>query len=266
MKNSDWEIGKAGEPDESGRYAAELCLQLSDGRDFGFSSLSPDSWVYSRILRSALQRGDTLSSELFDTQWTSYQKYLSGLSVAQMLGLSANSSLSRLPYWCVSHPWALIGPRAMKKWLPPRVRKARRKRQIRTPFWARGRVLMDLEASQSGQRNYQQFADLIESVSTRGFSLEVNAKDPLLVDVLEDGSESVWSLHSGFHRTATLSALGHTYLYAGRRLVVKRENVSTWPQVVSGDFSESEALQVFDSFLEARLLPWMKDVRSMLDS
>lgn len=125
---------------------------------------------------------------------------------------------------------------------------------------------MDLEASQSGQRNYQQFADLIESVSTRGFSLEVNAKDPLLVDVLEDGNESVWSLHSGFHRTATLSALGHTYLYAGRRLVVKRENVSTWPQVVSGDFSESEALQVFDSFLEARLLPWMKDVRSMLDS
>lgn len=125
---------------------------------------------------------------------------------------------------------------------------------------------MDLEASQSGQRNYEQFADLVESVSTRGFSFEPNPRDPLLVDVLEDGNERTWSLHSGFHRTATLSALGHTYLYAGQRVVVKRENVSSWPQVVSGDFSESEALQVFDSFFEARLLPWMKDVGSMLDS
>lgn len=124
---------------------------------------------------------------------------------------------------------------------------------------------MDLEVAQSGNRNLRQFMALLQSISEHGFNFEPNTIDPLKVDVLVRGNHKVWTLHSGFHRTAVLSALGYQELWAEPRLVVRREEVANWPQVLSGDFSQQEALLVFDSFFEARLLPWRKDFESVLE-
>jgi len=239
-------------------------FKIDDGRDFGFTSLSPESWVHSWILHFSMAGGQFLNEDRFLKNWNVYQNFLSDLNVAELLGLSTTSNLSKLPSWCISHPWAMVGPRQMKRWLPPRILRARRQQNVRSPFWARGSRVMDLEVVESGGRNFEQFRSLLQSISQNGFNFEANAQDPMKVDVLVDGSDTVWSLHSGFHRTALLSTLGYNDVLATQRLVVRREEVESWPQVLSGDFSQGEALAVFDSFFEARLLPWRRELQSRL--
>ena len=235
-------------------------MKISDGRDFGYASLNTTEWVYGRILSSSLGQGATglpnfeINPKVFLSAWNAHQEWMADLNLAQFLGLPSKSALSRLPSWCASYPWATIGPREMKRWLPKRLAKIRRKSGFRIPASWGGKKIMAFEAKISGQVQLAQFQKLLTSVETNGFSEARNLEDPLNVDLLRRGEDECWVIHSGFHRTCVATAIGMAEIPAEVRLVVDRSQVNAWPQVKSGSFTVSEALNVFDALFSAQPL------------
>ena len=69
-------------------------------------------------------------------------------------------------------------------------------------------------------------------------------------------NKCAWVCHKGNHRYVSLLALGLETLPVafsskkGTPVVVRRDDVTEWPNVANGLFTKKEALQVFDRFLD----------------
>ncbi len=232
-------------------------VELNMGRDFGYTLLNPKTWTYSLILKAALNDSrDALifDREVFGTLWTRHQSHLWNVDVAQYLGLAPSSRLASLPAWCIAYPWSEIGPFEMASWLPSRIAKIRRGQGARIPWHWSAKQIMDFESRYSHSAHLLQFQELLDSVSTSGFRRDCNPQDPLMVDLLSDGHKKAWTIHSGFHRTCVATAIGLEEFHVEFRAEIRRQDVNQWPQVANGAFMRSEALAVFDSLMEARLL------------
>ena len=73
-----------------------------------------------------------------------------------------------------------------------------------------------------------------------------------------------WLARTGQHRAAVLSALGFKNIPLRVVKIVNRDDVEIWPNVVSGVFSRSVALKLFDQIFEGALppitQPWVDSV------
>lgn len=241
-------------------------IPISRGRDIGYTQINDTSWVYGVIVGKALLDYDR-HPEGFEPRfleaWTEYQRWLRGQSVADVLGLDRKSKLHRLPSWSVVMPWFERSPSEVKKWLPRRVVHNRQKHGYRFTVGMSGKKIMNRDSLEAGPSHSRQFRGLIESFLEHGFMDQCNSNDPFKVWILESESDWHWMLVSGTHRLTTAVAMGLEYVHAELEGTICREDVETWPGVVKGDFSVTEALHVFDSLTRASM---QSNTKLMLDS
>lgn len=109
------------------------------------------------------------------------------------------------------------------------------------PFY--GPVSLD-----KGELEYNRLVKVYRSIFKSGFKIDLKGKNNINAVVLEKENEYCYFVFSGQHRIAALSVLNYKkvalQIYKG--LVVRRSEVSYWPGVTNGYFSESEALAIFD--------------------
>ncbi|MEQ9463125.1 MAG: hypothetical protein RJQ10_05660 [Haliea sp.] len=117
----------------------------------------------------------------------------------------------------------------------------------------------------AGRREWRRLVDLYHAMKTQGYRrsprLEGDVTGQLLLD---DRDSSCWAfcvLGGGQHRSAVAGAIGHrsipVRLAANRTPIVVRSHVDYWPQVQSGLFTISSALEVFDRIVAGRQpFPW----------
>ena len=116
------------------------------------------------------------------------------------------------------------------------------------------------------------------------FSLQIERLDRLLGSYLREGFQPFardfpikvtalrrdgtyrWFIEEGQHRFALAHALGEVRMRAMVVSVVRREDATLWPQVVSGVFSEAGAVSLFDRIFDGRppsvCMPWIEHARS----
>src|SRR5690606_4329352 len=90
----------------------------------------------------------------------------------------------------------------------------------------------------------QRLLNLLTSIRKKGY--EQQYPDTLGCFILVSGKNYKWYVQGGQHRAAVLAALGRETIPVYVRQIVRREDVSFWPNVQSGIFSEEQALIIFD--------------------
>jgi len=78
-----------------------------------------------------------------------------------------------------------------------------------------------------------------------------NDGDPKATALVNENGEYRCVLTGGNHRASVASALGFTEIPIRINLVIRRDEVDFWPQVVDKIFTRSEALKVFDCYFNA---------------
>lgn len=245
--------GRVTNPDNT----AHGLVRISDGRDFGYSSLESNHWVRKKILSDALRRKQgfvDVDESRFFSGWQHYQSWFFRLNLAEYLGLAPSSKLANLPAWSVAYPWSKIGPREMLSWLPKKLARVRKREGGKIPFYWGPKTFMEYESRNSAPFEFRQFRELTKSISMFGLRDLCNWDDPLLVDSLKVGKDKVWTIFSGSHRIAVASSLGLEEVHAEYGQEIERSSVGDWPQVLNKTFSKNEALTVFDSLFEGKVM------------
>lgn len=243
-------------------------LRFEEGRDYGYSSLSPDVWSFGSIVKSSLiGRGATDFDVFFSrfySQWSRYQKWILSQNLATFLGLTPSSNFRRLPAWATALPWHSTSARANTFLIPKATRRQRRNQGFPLPRLLHGKGLMEFDAQASARIHATQFWRLHQSISVNGFDSSLNDLDPLTAQVLRAGDLTVWVPFSGFHRTVIGSVLGLESLPFRVRSIITDSGVSDWPNVRNGDYSEPEALHVFEMLCEGQLLPNHREIMASM--
>lgn len=105
------------------------------------------------------------------------------------------------------------------------------------------------------EKEFSRFKFVTESIVKNGYhrnSKVINGD--IGAQVLVKGSEWKILVCDGMHRFATLRALGWKRIPVSLRrwpMMIRREDVNFWPNVVNSLFSVDSALKVFDLFFEA---------------
>ena len=234
-------------------------LKFEEGRDYGYSALTTDVWSFGSIVKSSLTgRGATdfdVFFSRFHSQWCRYQEWILSQNVATFLGLTPSSNSRRFPAWATALPWHSTSARANTFLIPKATRRQRRNQDFPLPRLLHGKGLMEFDALASAIIHATQFWELHQSISVNGFDPSLNDLDPLTAQVLRAGNVTVWVPFSGFHRTVIGSVLGLESLPFRVRSVITESEVSDWPNVRNGSYSELEAMHVFEMLCEGQLLP-----------
>jgi hypothetical protein len=112
-------------------------------------------------------------------------------------------------------------------------------------------------SERKGELEFARLVALVESVATHGY-LDLPDHMWVLGDILVGEDRSALQIWGGQHRVAALAALDHPTipLKLRRQCVYRRASVGEWPGVLSGAFTEAEALHVFDRVVDGRPPPF----------
>lgn len=107
---------------------------------------------------------------------------------------------------------------------------------------------------EKGKLEYSRLINVYSSIAENGFKIDLKGNDNISAIILEDNNRYRYFITAGQHRIAALSILNYEYvpllIFTG--LIVRRTEVSIWPGVIKGYFTESEALTVFDEIFIGR--------------
>lgn len=92
---------------------------------------------------------------------------------------------------------------------------------------------------------------LLDSIRNKGYQRHNGKSGDIEGIALENGTGRFrWSISPGNHRVGVLSALGQETAPVRIHGILRRQDASIWPNVVSGLFSPAEAIAVFDQLFE----------------
>ena len=101
-------------------------------------------------------------------------------------------------------------------------------------------------------------ADLVNSMESNGFRYD--PEEPLEVFGLRVGERYRWVVMRGQHRFAACTAFDVATVQARVVKIIRRDDASFWPHVVSGTFSVTGALRIFDRLFAGQtprcVVPW----------
>jgi hypothetical protein len=103
-------------------------------------------------------------------------------------------------------------------------------------------------STRKGQLEFERLRLIIDSITTHGYQIELGIPNARL---MMRGAE--WRAFGvgGDHRRAVLAALGWSHApIQFTDMVLRREDVKSWPNVQNGLFSSAQALRVFDRIFE----------------
>lgn len=178
-------------------------------------------------------------------------------NVAEALGIdprSANSRIAGEATIGLVLPWWDIDPARRAETMVDAVLEENRRHGAALDG-THGLIFFGPVSQAKGELEFKRLVELFNSVRTNGYVCGQASEDgDIRGRLLARGSAWKVKILRGEHRAAALAALGRDTLPIrfDSRLVVRREEVDSWPNVRSGLFSREQALSVFDRMFEGR--------------
>ncbi len=111
----------------------------------------------------------------------------------------------------------------------------------------------------SGQTELNRLIYVFDVIKNNGYARNNRADGDICGIVLVDSDQWCVIVKNGQHRAASLCALSYdkvpVRLFFKKPSIIRREDATYWPHVVSGLFTVQEALHIFDRIMDARQ-PW----------
>jgi hypothetical protein len=175
-----------------------------------------------------------------------YYKTVAPSSFGELAGISLSEKSSGMPSFSYVFPWERSSPDEKICRMGSFVAKENSRRGL-------------LEGMESGwtwvgpvspgklEVEVTRLFDLLLSIKDRGYERS-DAKDGDIrgLILMRTPQDWVWLATGGQHRACVLSALGNRTCPLRVRGVVRRDDVSAWPNVVRGVYTEEQALTIFD--------------------
>lgn len=183
---------------------------------------------------------------------TEFYKLTSPKNPNDLLGIrSENPELNQLPAWAVVMPWQSDSTIEWKRKIASSV-EAENYRYEKIGIeegWAWTGPSTETKSFVEARR----LVEVLESILAFGYKRHDGIDGDVVANILARSSKDwVWQSVGAQHRAAVMSALGEKSIPVRVRSVIRREDVSAWPHVVSKLYSEAEALQIFDDIFHAR--------------
>jgi len=176
------------------------------------------------------------------------------ITIADYFGLKEceKSDLSKLPAWNKLFPWEIGSVIKKHRAYPGFVEENRKKRGGLVVGLNSHNLAEFLSSDQYFRSQARQFFTLATSIKENGLMRSNAADGDITATVLFSGDRYCWCIDGdGNHRAKIAASMN--YISAPVRIVrtVNRDYVSVWPQVISGLFTEDNALAVFDKMFNA---------------
>ncbi|CAA0102437.1 Uncharacterised protein [Zhongshania aliphaticivorans] len=213
--------------------------------------LHPKNNPFVQTLREFDQGHQHFAGSAMERHYTSFQPQ----SMAVVLGL-ADSESSKLHPDAAVLPWWAAADQSNWRNMDAQQRRLRYKYPKRYGLDANvdyGCQFYGPVSKGVGELEYQRHVKTHQLILKNGYLPYMHGH--LTGQFLVSENDWVWVCHKGNHRYVSLLALGLERIPVvfnskpGSSVVVQRNDVSHWPNVTNGLFSEDEALQVFDRFI-----------------
>ncbi|GEM_PF-3030746 len=174
--------------------------------------------------------------------------HLKSLSDLYDISCENSSYLKKVPAWFTVYPWSGMG----------HTEEEIERRNFSTLIENKKRGGPALDAISGGsqypltnKKRAEFEAELLHklkrSISKIGYKPKAGNFDPIGAIVLVgDDGEWCWMVNGGIHRTCVLAAMKYKTVIGSVLNIVYRRDVSDWPNVRNGTFTEEGALQLFD--------------------
>ena len=182
---------------------------------------------------------------------SNYYAYVSPCNVNEVLGLSSSRpELNELPGWAVVMPWDEEDIFCWKEKIVSSVlsENSRYRKNTGVDYgWAWAGPTSEIKCGIEARR----LLGVLDSIVKCGYRRHNGPDGDIVANVLARSSDEwVWQSVGAQHRAAVLAALGNEYVPIRVVKLIRREDVSSWPNVVRGLYTEREALKIFDDIFE----------------
>lgn len=224
-------------------------LELGRGLDF-----FPFTGLVHPFVRALATQGNKPQKSDIIRRLNEYYKLVSGLNAAEWLDISkSNDPLYNWIAWARVFPWQNQTPEGRYKSIVNNAltdsAKGGESLDISHGWKSLGPIsndLLDIEA--------ERLLSVWKSLQSRGFIVQRPGLNTRVTVLATAGKGWVWTItNGGQHRVAAASALSIPNIPIFIERIVRREDVSHWPRVRSGQISEDDALRVFDLIFDGRL-------------
>jgi hypothetical protein len=179
----------------------------------------------------------------------------------EAVGLSRGEcpELEGKPYWALTMPWSVQSPEEQRKSMEHSVARETPGRTGGGGDLLDGWAHSGPVSSHKLQVEAQRIIRVTTSILRRGYVRSDKPDGDISVDLLLRDNVYCWQVLHGMHRSAALVALNYRYFPVRVLRSIRRSDVSVWPQVQSGLFTEIEALKVFDWVMSGAVPPSAKN-------
>jgi hypothetical protein len=180
-----------------------------------------------------------------------YYKTIAPKNPSEFLGLPfrENFALNNAPVWAIPLPWEISNVNEEVEKMKSIQLKENKQKGVNETISKGGWNITGPVSEKKLYVETNRLIDLYESISKNGFERNSSPDGDINVIALI-GESNEWKLivQSGHHRFAVLIALGYVKIPVRVISVVHRKDISIFPNVLSGLYTEDEALKIFDKF------------------
>jgi hypothetical protein len=190
---------------------------------------------------------------------SAYYARVQPATFAEWMGLSARgSALDRIPAWAAPFPWETRGVESTRRDRAKAARAESLRGGVELPISA-GWQFVGPAVPEKIDLEVRRLQSLTNSLQRSGFRRSDARQGDVTAVVLwrADARDDAWRwiVHDGHHRAAVASALGLDAIPVRVVRVVRRDEATLWPGVVSGLYPLDSALEVFDGQFSERPSP-----------
>jgi len=212
-----------------------------------FSFAGPSTHPFVVAARAALNQ-DIFSIDCAKNLLIHYYNLVNPSCPNSILGIESNCpQLTDFPAWAVVMPW---DNENAFEWREKIIRtvysdNSRHGKKVGIEFgWAWAGPSSELKAEIESIR----IMKVLKSIKKHGYKRHNGRDGDIVGSILAKSSlDWVWQSTGAQHRAAAMAALGYDTVPVRITKVIRREDVLSWPNVVRGLYSESEALKIFDN-------------------
>lgn len=195
-----------------------------------------------------------------DSALRTYYSYFIPENAAELL-CSSSKRLKGLAPKEASLPW--IGTSAPIEKAKRDTRAVRHGKSWRVPLGAEdGDYSIGPMSKEKGELEFRRLTDVVKSVLDNGYQPD-SLKDHIHGNIFRLGNDWAIRITSGAHRIPALMALGYKSIPVVIRdpaRVICINDACIWPGVVCGDFSEAEAIGLYERVFYGRDPDWLSQL------
>lgn len=201
--------------------------------------------------KSGIKNPDNCFQEVFKTLTEFYDNFQPKNVSDWFSLLNNNSCLKNYPAWASILPWRARTIDNYRKVIEQGTISDNLKNGLELDIFHSGWAYCGPVVKEKCEIETRRIVNLISSISEKGYQRNNDTDGDIVATALvNEKNEWVWLVTNGYHRVAVVAAMNYKSIPIRINIVVKRDEVDFWPQVVSKFYSKEEALTIFDNLFK----------------